>query len=605
MTATLLTSSPRLGAAPCAPWPGQGGFFGLNRAVTNTESTSTCTNPDPSDREKWSYEGYRVDTMYESQHAFNMVIGPSMIYYRTTRGPLALNRDDGTEAWKGWSVNPSINTNFDTDFYVTDVILGSNNLLFVPAAHMQGAGMLALDAYTGQLVWGHYPADERQGGGAGMGADAVYMQSYAGSGDTHKWWLIALDRDSGEEQWKKETDSNGSPTDTTDEVHRIIKRAPLVRPDGAILTLEWSQRGGYDGVGSKVYLLRKHSATDGTELWKRAGPHDMKYNSQGQRQMVQSMDHVFVQHKSDIEKVDASDGTLVWRYDPSNNLMNSFVTLTIGYENEIYFSGGSIFRFEDTGTGLEEEWRLVPHQLGVGLPSTQFMSASLSDDGTLYVQGNHYLLAVGVDGVLRWSHANTGSDHRGGRIILANVAIGDDRIVYTRGEYLQESALLGPIAHLGCEHTRPPIYLPMGHERTSDRARRARSRSLIGPRPASVVYAEHMARVVAVYPDCPCSNHGTLSSGACTCDVDYGLSDCSVHCPSSGVSTFCSSHGTCDASLGASMVEYSCECVSGYAGSDCGIECPGGADSPCSGHGTCSEDSATVRVRAAVAVSPS
>lgn len=145
----------------------------------------------------------------------------------------------------------------------------------------------------------------------------------------------------------------------------------------------------------------------------------------------------------------------------------------------------------------------------------------------------------------------------------------------------------------------------MGHERTNDRARRARSRALIRPRPASVAYAENEARVVAFYPNCPCSNHGTLSSGACTCDVDYGLSDCSVHCPSSGVSTFCSSHGTCDASLGASMVEYSCECVSGYAGSDCSIECPGGADSPCSGHGTCSEDSATVRGRIAVDRSPS
>ena len=163
----------------------------------------------------------------------------------------------------------------------------------------------------------------------------------------------------------------------------------------------------------------------------------MAYNSQGQREMVQSMDHVFVQHHSDIEKVDASDGTLVWRYDEAN-LMSGYVTLTIGYENEIYFSGSSIFRFEDTGTGLEEEWRLVPHQLGVGLPSTQFMSASLSDDGTLYVQGNAYLVAVGVDGVLRWSHANTGyhTSHNE-RMLWANVAIGDDRIVYTRGECLQ------------------------------------------------------------------------------------------------------------------------------------------------------------------------
>ena len=65
------------------------------------------------------------------------------------------------------------------------------------------------------------------------------------------------------------------------------------------------------------------------------------------------------------------------------------------------------------------------------------------------MQGNRYLLAVGVDGILRWSHTNTGYDTRGGRIIYANVAIGDDRIVYTRGEYLQKSALLEQIAHLG------------------------------------------------------------------------------------------------------------------------------------------------------------
>ena len=136
------------------------------------------------------------------------------------------------------------------------------------------------------------------------------------------------------------------------------------------------------------------------------------------------------------------------------------------------------------------------------------------------------------------------------------------------------------------------------HERMSELARSVRSRTLIHPAP--VAYAEHEARMVAIYPNCPCSSHGNLASGVCTCDADYGLSDCSVHCPS-GVSTFCSSHGTCDASLGASMTEYSCECVSGYAGSDCSIECPGGADSPCSGHGTCSEDSATVRRHTAVA----
>ena len=151
---------------------------------------------------------------------------------------------------------------------------------------------------------------------------------------------------------------------------------------------------------------------------------------------MQSTDHVFVQHHSDIEKVDASDGTLVWRYDASTNVIGSYVTLTIGYENEIYVSGSSIFRFEDTGTGLEEEWRLVPHQLGVGLSTTTYLSASLSDDGTLYVQGNRYLLAVGVDGVLRWSQTNTGYRTDGGRLIYASVAIGDDRIVHTRGEYL-------------------------------------------------------------------------------------------------------------------------------------------------------------------------
>ena len=161
MTATLLTSSPRLGAASCAPWPGQGGFFGLNRAVTNTESTSTCTNPDPSDREKWSYEGHHVQYIYQDQHAFNMVLGPSMLYYRTRSGPLALNQDDGTEAWKSWTVNPSVSWTVSTGFYVTDVILGSNNLLFVPAGHTYAAGMMALDAYTGRLVWEYFPTDER------------------------------------------------------------------------------------------------------------------------------------------------------------------------------------------------------------------------------------------------------------------------------------------------------------------------------------------------------------------------------------------------------------------------------------------------------------
>jgi len=435
MAATLLASSPRLGATPCAPWPRQGGFFGLNRAVTNTDSTSTCTDPDPSDRVKWMFEGHIYNSQYQHYHAFNMVLGPSMLYYRTRSGPLAINRDDGSEAWYSWVVNPSISWTIDSTFYVTDVILGSNNVLFVPAGHTQWAGMKALDAHTGRLVWAHDRADERQGGGAGMGADAVYMQSYAGSGDTHKWWLVALDRNSGEEQWKKEIDSNGSPTDSQ-EIHRIVKRAPLARPDGAILTLEWSRKGGYDGVGGNVYLLRSHSATDGTEVWKRAGPHPIAWNSQGQREIMQSTDHVFVQHHSDIEKVDASDGTLVWRYDASTNVIGSYVTLTIGYENEIYVSGSSIFRFEDTGTGLEEEWRLVPQQLGVGLSSTSYFSASLSDDGTLYVQGNRYLLAVGVDGVLRWSQTNTGYRTDGGRLIYASVAIGDDRTVHTRGEYL-------------------------------------------------------------------------------------------------------------------------------------------------------------------------
>ena len=154
MTATLQASSPRPGAPPCAPWPRQGGFFGLNRAVTNTDSTSTCTDPDRSDRVKWMFEGHTVDSHYENYHAHNMVLGPSMIYYRTYIGPLAINRDDGSEAWYSWAVNPSISWAVETTFYVTDVILGSNNVLFVPAGHARsGLGSETVPVWGDGFCW--------------------------------------------------------------------------------------------------------------------------------------------------------------------------------------------------------------------------------------------------------------------------------------------------------------------------------------------------------------------------------------------------------------------------------------------------------------------
>ena len=115
----------------------------------------------------------------------------------------------------------------------------------------------------------------------------------------------------------------------------------------------------------------------------------------------------------------------------------------------------------------------------------------------------------------------------------------------------------------------------------------------------------------------PCSGHGQCNpiSGTCECQDDawghwtgaacdacrppYFGAECNSRCPSTASGGLCAGHGTCVAG-GACRCEQSpaggywaggdcARCSPGYYGGECRLECPGGACSPCSGHGRCSE----------------
>ena len=78
--------------------------------------------------------------------------------------------------------------------------------------------------------------------------------------------------------------------------------------------------------------------------------------------------------------------------------------------------------------------------------------------------------------------------------------------------------------------------------------------------------------------------HGTTVGRQCVCDRRWGALDCSKHCPEGELGLVCSGHGVCDSGWAGAGV---CLCLDGYAGPACGLRCPGGAEQPCSGHGTC------------------
>ena len=110
-----------------------------------------------------------------------------------------------------------------------------------------------------------------------------------------------------------------------------------------------------------------------------------------------------------------------------------------------------------------------------------------------------------------------------------------------------------------------------------------------------------------------CSGQGSCSdgekgTGICTCDPGYAGPDCGVACPRSKLPYMesikvCTGHGLCadgidgtglcscttDVTLGRWTGSSCSSCTNGYWGESCLNECPGGALSPCSNHGTCSQ----------------
>ncbi|MED5463642.1 MAG: hypothetical protein VX699_03235, partial [Myxococcota bacterium] len=115
----------------------------------------------------------------------------------------------------------------------------------------------------------------------------------------------------------------------------------------------------------------------------------------------------------------------------------------------------------------------------------------------------------------------------------------------------------------------------------------------------------------------PCNGHGDCSeglsgSGACTCTAGTGwFGDECGECPANyntddggcvAVGVECSpactrgtcvddgnGAGICDCDDGWDASNHCSSCLSGFVGANC-TECPGGADTPCTGHGTCKDD---------------
>ena len=83
----------------------------------------------------------------------------------------------------------------------------------------------------------------------------------------------------------------------------------------------------------------------------------------------------------------------------------------------------------------------------------------------------------------------------------------------------------------------------------------------------------------------PASGHWT-GEGCAECAGYYWGPQCNNSC-ASPAGLLCGGHGVCD---GRATADAGCRCTNGYAGLHCGLRCPSlGAQSPCWGHGTCTE----------------
>jgi hypothetical protein len=93
----------------------------------------------------------------------------------------------------------------------------------------------------------------------------------------------------------------------------------------------------------------------------------------------------------------------------------------------------------------------------------------------------------------------------------------------------------------------------------------------------------------------PCSAHGTCFDGVCSCFYGYGGADCATPCPGSG--SPCTGHGVCSGITSACTCQSNssgfwtgagCDaCVTGWSGPQCNLACPTTLGVICAGHGLC------------------
>lgn len=123
------------------------------------------------------------------------VVGNGGVYFGSGRYAAALDAQTGDMLWTTEQI-------FDDEWIEDDVYVYANGRVFVPSVD----GLAAVDATTGDVLWRYEHRDEEIYVTPTV-SDGVVFQPIHGN-STGRGQLVALNADSGEEQWRVDTTSN-------------------------------------------------------------------------------------------------------------------------------------------------------------------------------------------------------------------------------------------------------------------------------------------------------------------------------------------------------------------------------------------------------------
>ncbi|WP_458208222.1 outer membrane protein assembly factor BamB family protein [Haladaptatus sp. NG-SE-30] len=326
-----------------------GATVGLGRAETTTAS-SAANAPEP----RWTVTGSSSESFYPialvEGTVYALGIFDSSGNEKRRSKVYALDAENGDEQWSfDLPSLPTIPEIVDGTLYV-GADIGS-------AEPGDRRTLLALDTQSGDELWRKQTSAYFFDGPI-IADGKVILQ--------HKSGLVALDVETGDQKWRYDSDDH--------RFDRVVSAEKTV----------------YVGASEGIYAI---STADGTEKWRR-DPRESIF----ERAMHVTDEHVYCMNDDDLFALDATDGTTVWR-----TSVRSFA--------EFLFEDGTIYLWEN------DRLRAIDPRDGIprwtyGEDVMQGVNPIIVD-GTLFAgsRGGVFHAVDVTDGSKRWSFA---PQHRSG-----------------------------------------------------------------------------------------------------------------------------------------------------------------------------------------------